>query len=229
MAMIAKNLGKGAAKIANAVDGAAGLAAKGAAKTANLADEVIDGTHAAVNGAIGDAAQGFAEARKAKPASYRDIRNESPRVQRQIEEGVRNADGTRKRKVKEAKVKEAKGASEGGDDVVSKAIQYRSKAQEATSFTYDGMQYTKAGDGNYYSRASSKEKASVIDQALYEDMHSKYVDEMTELGRQKDIDAAFGITMTAHEVWDGISSWAKEHPWHIAGGVAVGALLLDDD
>lgn len=134
---------------------------------------------------------------------------------------------TMKKQVHKGPVKEAQAASD--SDTISNAIKYKTQAQEATTFTYGGQQYTKMNDGTYHTRANAKEKSTPIDQARYDEMHAKYVDEQTEFGRQKDIDAAFNTATTPHLDWTGFKNWANDNQIIVAGALAGGALLLTDD
>jgi hypothetical protein len=145
-----------------------------------------------------------------------------------------------KRTLKEAKHRPV---SEDGDDVVSKAIQYKTKAQEANSFNYDGKQYTRTGDSRdnyeYFTREGRKGEWTSISSSEYGKAKAGNVAYQAELGRQADINGGYndemgiagGFLGAVQETWDGIPGWAKTTGIVAAGGIAGAALLSggDDD
>lgn len=150
------------------------------------------------------------------------------------------AQGSYKRTLKEAK---RRPVSEDGDDVVSQAIQYKTKAQEANSFNYDGKQYTRTGDSRdnyeYFTREGRKGEWTSISSSEYGKAKAGNVAYQAELGRQADINGGYndemgiasGFLGTVQQTWDGIPGWAKTTGIVAAGGIAGAALLGggDDD
>lgn len=150
------------------------------------------------------------------------------------------AHGSYKRTLKETKQRPV---SEDGDDVVSQAIQYKTKVQEANSFSYDGKQYTRTGDSRdnyeYFTREGRKGEWTSISSTEFGRAKAGNVAYQAELGRQADINNGFndemgianGFLGSLQQGWDGIPGWAKTAGIVTAGGIAGAALLSggDDD
>lgn len=231
--MIMKKLGQGLAKIGNVTDNIGGMAGSSAAHVVNAVDDIADGAKNVARNMSDDFAEGFEGARKASKHSYQQTRNKSGRVQREIEDGIRNPDGTRKPKVKEAKT-----PNEPIEDAASQAVQYRKKAQDATAFTYDGKQYVRTGtDGNYqyYSRKGKKGEWSSVTGEEFGTAHSGNVSAQEAFGRQVDIENAFrtATTETGEHAGIDLLQFASDHPVGTAlAGIGVGIVgmnIFDDD
>lgn len=99
MALSWKTLGKVAAHTKNLADNTAGLAGKGTASLVNAVDDIADTVTNKRMDIVSDITEGYTGTRSKTGfgEQYRNKRQQNARVQREIEEGVRNVDGTIKR------------------------------------------------------------------------------------------------------------------------------------
>lgn len=222
-------VGAGAAKVVNMVDNVTGTIGAGAAKVVNTVDNIVD-----------DVAGGFSSTRKGSKHSYQRTRNKSPRVQREIVNGTRNPNGTRKPKVKEAKVGD-------GSDVVEEAINKTSRvtySREGNKFyrQVDGGKRTEI-DSKLYGRMNSKRISA--DRAAVE-THRGYTDSNYSSTFTMDEEISDTVSAAASETAEAVSKtaagdgagidllqFASDHPVGTAlAGIGVGIVgtnILDDD
>lgn len=99
MALNWKTLGKVAGHTKNLADNTAGLVGKGAASAVNAIDDIADAATNKRIDIVSDIVEGYSGTRNETgfTQQYRAKRQQNARVQREIEEGLRNADGTIRR------------------------------------------------------------------------------------------------------------------------------------
>jgi hypothetical protein len=141
----------------------------------------------------------------------------------------------------ESGMKSLKEARKGdkNNDVVSKAIEYKTKAEQANSFEYEGVQYTriKNENGEYEVRTRGKKGPWVEgSNEDYVKAHEGFVQSQFELGKQQDINTTYtdeatasGIAGASADAWDGVPGWAKGVGLTTAGVLVGSAIAGSDD
>lgn len=201
--------------------------AKGVGKAANTVDEAVDG----VKNIIYDIAENAAETREAVKGTYRSTRNKSPKVQREIEEGVRDASGRKRTPVKEAR--NSSGTNEAASEAISQpTAKPVSGYRTNTSFIHDGVSYRRTKGGGFERRSKVDGEWGDwegISKKQYGKARSKYISDNEALEQAGKI----ATTETAETAGFNLGEFIDNHPV-IAGGTLLGggfllSEMLDDD
>lgn len=194
---------------------------KGTASFRNMIDNVA----ASIQNTRLKFSQDFAEAFNANKvdldgvkAAYRNKRNQSATVQREIEEGLRNADGTRIRP--ERPIKEAR-KPQNGSSPAAEAINNPKTGYVYRQRVVDGQEIFErkpmgAPDTEFQS-INMKDYADAK-----RSVHAKTSEFNVELDLPSVIDKECSF-------WDGIPQWAKYGGIAVAGGIAGAVIFGGDD
>ena len=202
MALKLQKLGQAVAKVKNTVDDVADTA-KG--KIYDVTSSVEDGVSSIKN-------------------EYRAERLKNARVQREVEEGTRNLDGSRKAKIKEAKVNTSKESAE----AINPSRVSSKKAQKMFDFQgVDGSVYSRQGSkGSYtYHKKGDGGSWQSISSEDYGHARSSWMSYNDSLNLEDNLANAEKVATGNTSDYSSVMECAEDNPI-IAAGVIGGAGLL---